>query len=92
MSKKIGDCNSEAYSDRYAIDENMAIDVAVREGWKKGVGDWTIKRVWNTDYSACVWDMTKIEGSILKGWGGQVLTIDAISGSILGRGSWHAIP
>ncbi len=90
-AKRIEDCNSQTVNDRYPIKKPHAIEIARSNGWVEIASEWAVERSWNNQTEKCVWNLTRIEGSILNGWHGQVMAMDATSGLIINQTRWYKI-
>lgn len=72
---------------------DAALCVAKADGLAAGIQPWTAAIVFHSGYLRIVWIVTATTsvGPAPGGAGGDIMTIDSITGGVLGTGQWSSV-
>jgi hypothetical protein len=89
------ECKAEGGADCEAafISKEAARCIAQQAGLEPGLEAWTIAMTYHHSYHRVVWGVENLlEDHGSDGYSGKSVTVDAVSGSVLGRTDWRATP
>jgi len=90
----IGDCVEHPEECRFPIDEKKALQIAKRDGLKRGIGPWEANFVWNYRSERYLWVVKNTLHDRGGGYkDGDILSIDAATGEVHSKNMvWGQIP